>query len=226
VLIVADILKNDWNDVLGQEMEKPYYMELKEFLEEEYRTEKVFPEKQNIFNALNSTSFQDVKVVLLGQDPYHGEGQAHGLSFSVGKDVKIPPSLRNIYKELQDDIGCEIPEHGNLSKWTEQGVLLLNTVLTVREGKAHSHKSKGWETFTDKVIENLNNRKKPVVFMLWGRPAQEKLKLIDSEKHFIIMSPHPSPLSARKGFFGSKPFSRANEWLRKNGEEEIDWCID
>jgi uracil-DNA glycosylase len=225
VLIVADILKNDWNDVLEQEMGKPYYSELEEFLEEEYRTGRIFPEKQNIFNALNSTPFKDVKVVLLGQDPYHGEGQAHGLSFSVGKDVKIPPSLRNIYKELHDDIGCDIPEYGNLSKWTEQGVLLLNTVLTVREGKAHSHKGKGWETFTDKVIEHLNNREKPLVFMLWGRPAQEKLKLIDSEKHFVIQSPHPSPFSARKGFFGSKPFSRTNEWLRNNGEKEIDWCI-
>ncbi|WP_421382202.1 uracil-DNA glycosylase [Bacillus salacetis] len=223
---MTNILKNDWNDVLGEEMEKPYYVELQEFLEQEYSSEKIFPEKQNIFNALNSTAFNDVKVVLLGQDPYHGEGQAHGLSFSVGRDVKVPPSLRNIYKELHDDIGCDIPDHGNLSKWTEQGVLLLNTVLTVREGKAHSHKGKGWETFTDKVIEKLSNREKPLVFMLWGRPAQEKLKLIDNEKHFVIQSPHPSPFSARKGFFGSKPFSRTNQWLRKNGEEEIDWCIE
>ncbi|WP_456274863.1 uracil-DNA glycosylase [Bacillus sp. AK031] len=211
---------------MGNELEKPYYLKLREFLKEEYRTQKIFPEKQNIFNALNSTSYSETKVVLLGQDPYHGEGQAHGLSFSVGKGVKIPPSLRNIYKELHQDIGCEIPEHGNLSKWTEQGVLLLNTVLTVREGKAHSHRGKGWETFTDKVIEELNNRDKPLVFMLWGRPAQEKLKLIDSGRHFIIQSPHPSPFSASKGFFGSKPFSRANEWLKKMGEGEIDWCIE
>ncbi|WP_409252304.1 uracil-DNA glycosylase [Bacillus sp. SCS-153A] len=222
---MAGILQNDWADVLETELEKPYYVKLQKYLEEEYETEKVFPEKKNIFNALNSTSFYDTKVVLLGQDPYHGEGQAHGLSFSVEKDVKIPPSLRNIYKELHDDIGCGIPSHGNLSKWTSQGVLLLNTVLTVREGQAHSHKGKGWETFTDKVIEHLNHREKPVVFMLWGRPAQEKLKLIDSKKHFVIQSPHPSPLSARKGFFGSKPFSRANEWLKKNGEKEIDWCL-
>ncbi|EDL63688.1 uracil-DNA glycosylase [Bacillus sp. SG-1] len=220
MLIVAAILKNDWNDVLEKELEKPYFTRLTEFLEEEFKTEKIYPEKQNVFNALNSTSFTDTKVVLLGQDPYHGEGQAHGLSFSVGKSVKIPPSLRNIYKELHDDLGCDIPDHGNLSKWADQGVLLLNTVLTVREGKAHSHKGKGWETFTDKVIEHLNDREKPLVFMLWGRPAQEKLKLIDSDKHFVIQSPHPSPLSARKGFFGSKPFSRANEWLKKNGRKK------
>jgi uracil-DNA glycosylase len=226
VLIVADKFKNDWNDVLGNELKKPYYLKLREFLKEEYETQNIFPEKQNVFHALNSTSYTETKVVLLGQDPYHGEGQAHGLSFSVGKDVKVPPSLRNIYKELHHDIGCEIPEHGNLNKWTEQGVLLLNTVLTVREGKAHSHRGKGWETFTDKVIEELNNRDKPLVFMLWGRPAQEKLKLIDSEKHFVIQSPHPSPFSASKGFFGSKPFSQANEWLEKMGEEQIDWCIE
>jgi uracil-DNA glycosylase len=223
---VAGILKNDWNNVLKTEMEKTYFDELQGFLEKEYQTEKIFPEKQNIFHALNSTPFSEVKVVLLGQDPYHGEGQAHGLSFSVRKGVRVPPSLKNIYKELHEDIGCRIPDHGNLSKWTEQGVLLLNTVLTVREGKAHSHKGKGWETFTDKVIEQLNNREKPLVFMLWGRPAQEKLKLIDSSKHFVIQSPHPSPFSARKGFFGSKPFSRANEWLKKNGGKEIDWCIE
>jgi uracil-DNA glycosylase len=223
---VTDNFTNDWNDVLKTEMEKPYFINLEEYLEEEYRTQRVFPEKSNIFNAMNSTAYKDAKVVLLGQDPYHGEGQAHGLSFSVEKGVKVPPSLRNIYKELHDDIGCEEPEHGNLSKWTEEGVLLLNTVLTVRQGKAHSHKGKGWETFTDKVIEHLNHRKKPLVFMLWGRPAQEKLKLIDTEKHFVIQSPHPSPFSARKGFFGSRPFSRANEWLKRNGEEEIDWCIE
>lgn len=223
---MADILKNDWNDVVGSELEKPYYLELREFLKEEYKAQKVFPDKQNIFNALNSTSYTGVKVVLLGQDPYHGEGQAHGLSFSVGRDVRIPPSLRNIYKELHNDIGCEIPSHGNLNKWTEQGVLLLNTVLTVREGKAHSHRGKGWETFTDKVIERLNERETPLVFMLWGRPAQEKLKLINSDKHFVIQSPHPSPFSASKGFFGSKPFSRANDWLNKIGEKEINWCIE
>ncbi|RIW29124.1 uracil-DNA glycosylase [Bacillus salacetis] len=223
---MAGILRNDWNHVLENETEKTYFHELQEFLENEYRTEEVFPEKQNIFNALNSTPYNEVKVVLLGQDPYHGRGQAQGLSFSVGKDVRIPPSLKNIYRELHDDIGCGIPDHGNLSKWSEQGVLLLNTVLTVREGQAHSHKGQGWETFTDKVIELLNNRENPLVFMLWGRPAQEKLKLIDSSRHFVIQSPHPSPFSARKGFFGSKPFSRANEWLKENGGEEIDWCIE
>lgn len=223
---MADDFTNDWNDVLKEEMEKAYFASMREFLEEEYRTQKVFPERRNIFNAMNSTAYKDAKVVLLGQDPYHGEGQAHGLSFSVEKGVKVPPSLRNIFKELQDDIGCEKPEHGNLSKWTEQGVLLLNTVLTVRQGKAHSHKGKGWETFTDKVIQHLNHREKPLVFMLWGRPAQEKLNLIDTEKHLVIQSPHPSPFSARKGFFGSRPFSRANEWLKRNGEEEIDWCIE
>ncbi|MGM0843459.1 MAG: uracil-DNA glycosylase [Bacillota bacterium] len=223
---MADNFSNDWDSVLRTEMEEPYFIKMESFLEEEYRTQNIFPVKKNVFNAFNFTAYQDVKVVLLGQDPYHGEGQAHGLSFSVEKDVKVPPSLRNIYKELHDDIGCKVPDHGNLSKWTGQGVLLLNTVLTVRKGKAHSHKGKGWETFTDKVIQHLNNREKPVVFMLWGRPAQEKAKLIDTGKHFVIQSPHPSPLSARKGFFGSQPFSRANEWLKKNGEEEIDWCID
>ncbi|WP_113927237.1 uracil-DNA glycosylase [Bacillus sp. P14.5] len=223
---MADNFTNDWNDVLKDEMDKPYFLNLQEFLDEEYKTQKIFPEQNDIFNAMNSTAFQDVKVVLLGQDPYHGAGQAHGLSFSVEENVKVPPSLRNIYKELHEDIGCEIPGHGNLSKWTGQGVLLLNTVLTVRKGKAHSHKGKGWETFTDQVIEHLNHREEPVVFMLWGKPAQEKLKLIDAEKHFVIQSPHPSPFSARKGFFGSRPFSRANDWLKKNGEEEIDWCIE
>lgn len=211
---------------MAEEFEKAYYLDLREFLLEEYQTRTVYPEKEDIFNALRFTDYDDVKVVILGQDPYHGQGQAHGLSFSVKPGVKIPPSLRNIFKELNADLGCEIPDHGYLKKWAEQGVLLLNTVLTVREGEAHSHRGKGWECFTDKVITLLNEREKPVIFILWGKPAQTKLKWIDEEKHNIIMSVHPSPLSARRGFFGSKPFSKVNELLKEQGEQEIDWQIE
>lgn len=221
-----NILHNGWAPLLSGEFEKPYYEELREFLKLEYEKETIYPPKEGIFNSLHYTDYSDVKVVLLGQDPYHGPGQAQGLSFSVKPGVAIPPSLRNIFKELNNDLGCSIPSHGYLKKWADQGVLMLNTVLTVREGRAHSHRGKGWETFTDKVITLLNEREKPVIFLLWGKPAQEKMKLIDKEKHVIITSPHPSPLSARRGFFGSRPFSKVNENLRQLGEQEIDWQID
>jgi uracil-DNA glycosylase len=220
------LLNNGWEHLLAGEFEKAYYLDLREFLIEEYRTMTVYPEKDDIFNALRSTDYKDVKVVILGQDPYHGPGQAHGMSFSVKPGVKIPPSLRNIFKELKADLGYEVPDNGYLKKWADQGVLLLNTVLTVREGEANSHKGKGWEHFTDKVITLLNEREKPVIFILWGKPAQSKLKLIDENKHKIIMSVHPSPLSARRGFFGSKPFSKVNELLKEQGEHEIDWQIE
>ena len=219
-------MQNGWAPLLAEEFEKAYYLDLREFLMEEYQNKTVYPDKEDIFNALRYTDYDKVKVVILGQDPYHGPGQAHGLSFSVKPGVAIPPSLRNMFKELKADLGCEIPNHGYLKKWADQGVLLLNTVLTVRKGEAHSHKGKGWETFTDKVITLLNDRQEPVIFILWGKPAQSKLKLIDESKHKIITSAHPSPLSARRGFFGSKPFSRVNEILREWGRQEIDWQID
>lgn len=219
------ILTNDWAPLLEDEFEKEYYQRLREFLKVEYKTKIVYPDMYDIFNALHYTPYEKVKVVLLGQDPYHGPNQAHGLSFSVKPHVPLPPSLKNIFKELHDDLGCYIPNNGCLIPWARQGVLLLNTVLTVRQGEAHSHRGKGWEQFTDRVISILNNREKPVVFMLWGRPAQSKLPLIDQTKHFIIRSPHPSPLSANRGFFGSRPFSKANRFLREIGEKEIDWQI-
>jgi uracil-DNA glycosylase len=220
------ILNNGWGTLLAEEFEKPYYLQLRDFLKDEYLSETVFPEMDDIFNALCFTDYKDVKVVILGQDPYHGPGQAHGLSFSVKPGIALPPSLRNIFKELKDDLACEIPDNGFLKKWADQGVLLLNTVLTVRKGDANSHRGKGWETFTDQVITLLSEREKPVIFILWGKPAQSKLKLIDESRHKIILSVHPSPLSARRGFFGSKPFSKVNELLREQGEEEIDWQIE
>lgn len=219
------IFQNDWQTVLGNEFEKPYYRKLRQFLKEEYETKTIYPAKEDIFNALHYTSYEDVKVVLLGQDPYHGPNQAHGLSFSVQPGVKAPPSLRNIFKELQDDLGLPIPPDGYLKSWADKGVLLLNTVLTVRDGEAHSHKGMGWETFTDTVIQSLNEKDEPVVFLLWGRPAQSKLPLIDTTKHYVLTSAHPSPLSARRGFFGSKPFSKTNELLRSAGRSEIDWSL-
>ncbi|EHL77261.1 MULTISPECIES: uracil-DNA glycosylase [Bacillus] len=219
------ILSNDWAPLLEEEFEKEYYLRLREFLKKEYQTRIVYPDMYDIFNALHFTPYKNVKVVLLGQDPYHGPNQAHGLSFSVKPNVPIPPSLKNIFQELHDDLGCYIPDNGCLIPWARQGVLLLNTVLTVRQGEAHSHRGKGWEQFTDRVISLINNREKPAVFILWGRPAQSKLPLIDQTKHFIIRSPHPSPLSANRGFFGSRPFSKANRFLREIGETEIDWQI-
>jgi len=221
-----NIFKNDWQDVLIEEFEKPYYQQLKAFLLEEYTHNVIYPNKENLWNAFHVTSFEKVKVVILGQDPYHGVGQAHGLSFSVQDDVKIPPSLRNMLKELQSDLGCVLPKHGNLTKWAQQGVLLLNTVLTVRQGAAHSHKGQGWEQFSDAVIRKLSDRKKPIVFVLWGKPAQLKRALINTSRHVIIETAHPSPLSAYRGFFGSKPYSKINEHLIDLGHEPIDFCLE
>ncbi|RAL21039.1 uracil-DNA glycosylase [Thermoflavimicrobium daqui] len=222
---MRDYLTNDWSSILKEEFTKPYFQELETFLEEEYKTQVIYPKREEIFSALQLTSYTNTKVVILGQDPYHGEGQAHGLSFSVKPGVKLPPSLRNIYKELQADLGCSIPNHGHLVKWAKQGVLMLNTVLTVRDGKPNSHKKKGWEIFTNQVITALNQREQPIVFILWGKPAQEKKALITNSHHFIIESAHPSPLAAKKGFFNSKPFSKTNEFLHNIGSETIDWQI-
>ena len=222
---MAAILKNDWAELLNPEFEKPYYLKLRQFLIEEYRRHTVYPDMYDIFNALHYTPYAAVKVCILGQDPYHGPGQAHGLCFSVKPGVPPPPSLQNIFKELHDDLGCPIPDHGCLEHWARQGVLLLNTALTVRAGQANSHRGKGWEQFTDRVIELLNDREKPVVFMLWGRNAQDKRAMIDTSRHLVIESAHPSPFSADRGFFGSRPFSRANRFLEQVGMEPIDWTI-
>ncbi|KIO69336.1 hypothetical protein B4065_1447 [Caldibacillus thermoamylovorans] len=219
------ILKNDWAPLLEEEFSKPYYLRLREFLKQEYKHYRIYPDMYDIFNALHYTAFADVKVVILGQDPYHGPNQAHGLSFSVKPGVPLPPSLKNIFLELQADLGCTPPSSGYLVPWTKQGVLLLNTVLTVREGQAHSHQGKGWEIFTDRVIEILNRKSNPVVYILWGSAAQMKQQLIDTNKHFIIKAPHPSPLSAHRGFFGSKPFSKTNSILKTIGQTEINWQL-
>ncbi|WP_019121269.1 uracil-DNA glycosylase [Brevibacillus massiliensis] len=218
-------LGNDWETLLEADFQADYYVRLQRFLDEQYRHEVVYPERDELFTALRLTSYADTKVVILGQDPYHGPGQAHGLSFSVKPGAKIPPSLKNIYKELQDDLGCYIPNNGYLVKWAEQGVLLLNTVLTVRAGSPNSHKGIGWENLTDRIIQLVNRREKPAVFILWGNHAQEKRPLIDENRHCILSSAHPSPFSARKGFFGSKPFSAANHFLQKIGSTPIDWQI-
>lgn len=222
---MAVLLQNDWAPRLEAEFELPYYRELREYLKREYGTQTVYPAMHDIFNALHLTSFDEVKAVILGQDPYHGPGQAHGLSFSVKPGIDVPPSLQNMYKELASDLGCRIPRHGYLQHWAEQGVLLLNAVLTVRSGLPNSHRGKGWERITDRVIAELNERDRPVVFLLWGANAQEKGRLIDESKHCVIRSPHPSPLSAHRGFFGSRPFSRTNAFLRSIGSEEIDWQL-
>lgn len=222
---MKELLTNDWEPILKAEFNKPYFIQMGEFLAKEYAEQVVYPAKVEIFNALNMTSFEDVKVVILGQDPYHGPNQAHGLSFSVQPGVKIPPSLRNIYQELHSDLGLLIPNHGHLVKWAEQGVLMLNTVLTVRAGEANSHQGIGWEQFTERVIESLNEKSDPVVYFLWGASAQKKERLIDTSKHLVIKSPHPSPLSSYRGFFGSKPFSQANQHLEQAGLKPIDWQI-
>ncbi len=219
------ILKNDWHEMVGGEFTKPYYLQLRQFLIQEYKTRTIYPDMYEIYSALHYTPYRKTKVVILGQDPYHGPGQAHGLSFSVKPGVSIPPSLQNIFIELHHDLGCKVPNHGYLVKWAEQGVLLLNTVLTVRRGVANSHRGKGWEYFTDRVIQVLNEREKPCVFILWGRNAQQKKALITRPHHLIIESAHPSPYSADRGFFGSRPFSRTNQFLRQMGETEIDWEI-
>lgn len=219
-------LEKSWNKHLGDEFKKPYMEKLLAFLEEEKNAGKtVYPSEEHIFEAFRLTPLDKVKVVILGQDPYHGEGQAHGLCFSVNKNIKVPPSLVNIFKELKDDLNIEIPKHGNLESWAKQGVLLLNTVLTVEDGKAGSHHKKGWEKFTDKVIEVLNNEKEHLVFILWGSPAHKKALHVDEKKHFILRSVHPSPLSVYRGFIGSKPFSQANAYLKKHHLPEIDWSI-
>lgn len=216
---------NDWDEVLEGEFEKEYYLKLREFLKQEYFTRRIFPDMYDIFNAFRYTPYKDVKAVIIGQDPYHGEGQAHGLCFSVREGIEKPPSLKNIFKELKEDTGFTEPGNGTLTKWAEDGVLLLNAVLTVREGQANSHQGKGWEIFTDTVISHLNKREKPMVFILWGRNARNKKTLITNPAHMILEAAHPSPLSAYNGFFGCHHFSKTNEFLKANGIEEINWQI-
>ena len=217
---------NDWDELLAGEFEKPYYQKLRTFLAEEYRSGKVYPPMNSIFNALRNSSYKNTKVVILGQDPYHQPGQAHGLCFSVNRGVKTPPSLVNIYKELESDMGIAPASHGCLSAWASQGVLLLNTVLTVRDSQPNSHKGKGWEFFTDQVISLLNEREKPMVFILWGANAKAKETLITNNRHLILAGAHPSPLSAYNGFFGGKYFSRANHFLELTGQQPIDWALE
>ena len=219
-------INGDWLEALKDEFKKDYYKQLCEKVNEEYRTRLIFPPANDIFNAFHLTPLKDVKVVILGQDPYHGNNQAHGLCFSVKPEVEIPPSLVNIYKELHDDLGCTIPDHGYLVKWAKQGVLMLNTVLTVRAHQANSHRGIGWEEFTDAAIRVLNTQDRPIVFILWGRPAQMKKAMLNNPKHLILEAPHPSPLSSYRGFFGSRPFSKTNQFLEANGVEPIDWQID
>ena len=220
------MIENDWLAELESEFQKPYYKNLYEFVRTEYNTGQVFPPADDIFNAFHLTPLSKVKVVIIGQDPYHDVGQAHGLCFSVKPEVKIPPSLVNIYKELHDDLGCTIPNNGYLVKWADQGILMLNTVLTVRAHQANSHRGKGWEEFTDAAIRALNKQDRPIVFILWGRPAKKKKKMLNNPKHLILKAAHPSPLSAHNGFFGSRPFSQTNKFLQENGIEPIDWQIE
>ena len=220
------MIENDWLDALGEEFRKPYYKELYEFVKQEYNTTEVFPPAEDIFNAFHFTPLSEVKVVIIGQDPYHNIGQAHGLCFSVKPEVDIPPSLVNIYQELHEDLGCDIPNNGYLVKWAKQGVLMLNTVLTVRAHMANSHHGKGWEEFTDAAIKALNEQDSPIVFLLWGRPAQMKKKMLNNPNHLILEAPHPSPLSAYRGFFGCKHFSKTNEFLQSRGIAPIDWQIE
>ena len=216
---------NDWDRILDGEFEKEYYVLLRDFLKKEYATRTIYPSMYDIFNALKATPYEKTKVVLLGQDPYHGPGQAHGMCFSVQRGVPQPPSLVNIFKELQDDCGCAIPSHGYLEEWAEQGVLMLNAVLTVRAGEANSHQKMGWEIFTDNVIRKLNERETPMVFLLWGANAQRKESFLTNPAHLVLKAPHPSPLSSYRGFFGCRHFSKANEFLEKNGLTPIDWQI-
>ncbi len=221
------MIVNDWQPAIQAEFKKPYYKELYQFVKEEYRTHVIYPPSDDIFNALHLTPLSEVKVLILGQDPYHNDHQAHGLSFSVLPDQKeIPPSLQNIYKELADDMECYIPNNGFLEKWAKQGVLLLNTVLTVRAHQANSHQGRGWEQFTDAVIQAVNAQDRPVVYMLWGKPAQTKIPMLNNPKHLILKAPHPSPLSAYRGFFGCRHFSQANAFLTAHGAKPIDWQIE
>lgn len=215
---------NDWDSILAAEFEKEYYGKLRTFLTEEYETQRIYPPQPDVFNALRYSSYADTKVVILGQDPYHQEGQAHGLCFSVNKGVKIPPSLGNIYKELQADLGIQPPQHGYLASWAQQGVLLLNVVLTVRDSQPNSHKGRGWEIFTDAVIKKLNEREKPMVFILWGANAKAKEVLLTNNRHLILTGSHPSPLAAHTGFFGGQYFSRANRFLELENQEPINWA--
>ena len=220
------MISNDWLPALKDEFKKDYYKELFAFVKDEYSKRVVYPPSDDIFNALHLTPLNEVKVLILGQDPYFNERQAHGLCFSVQPGVDIPPSLQNIYAELQSDLGCYIPNNGYLTKWAKQGVLLLNTVLTVRAHEPNSHQGRGWEKFTDAIIEKVNEQDRPIVYMLWGRPAQNKMKMLNNPKHLILTAPHPSPLSAYRGFFGCKHFSQANDFLQKNGIAPIDWQIE
>lgn len=223
---MKNLLNSDWRNILSREFDQEYFVEMNDFLDSEYNSTQIFPPKEQIFNAFNYTTYEGCKVVILGQDPYHDVNQAHGLCFSVQKGVKIPPSLRNIYKELNHDLGCDIPSHGNLEKWAKQDVLLLNAVLTVRAHEAGSHAKIGWHKFTDAVITCMNERSNPIIFVLWGNFAKTKKKLITNDKHIIIESAHPSPLAARRGFFESKPFSKINEELASLNQELIDWQIE
>lgn len=216
---------NDWDEILKGEFEKEYYLLLRDFLKKEYGTQVIYPSMYDIFNAQKATAFGDVKVVILGQDPYHGPGQAHGMCFSVKKGVAPPPSLVNIFKELESDCGCQLPSHGCLESWAAQGVLLLNTVLTVRAGQPNSHKGMGWEIYTDNVIRKLNERQEPMVFMLWGANARSKKLYVTNPAHLILEAPHPSPLSAYRGFFGCGHFSKANRFLQEHGMEPVDWQL-
>ena len=219
-------IANDWLEPLQAEFKKPYYAKLYRTMKEEYSTRQIFPAADDIFTAFELTPLSEVKVVILGQDPYHNVGQAHGLCFSVKPDVDIPPSLVNIYQELQSDLGCYIPNNGYLVKWASQGVLMLNTVLTVRAHQANSHRGMGWEEFTDAAIRILNEQDRPIVFILWGSPAQKKAQMLNNPRHLILKAPHPSPLSAYRGFFGSRPFSQTNDFLKANGLQPIDWQIE
>ena len=219
-------IQNDWLQPLSPEFKKPYYGELYKKIKEEYSNRQIFPPADEIFTAFELTPLSEVKVVIIGQDPYHGDGQAHGLCFSVKPDIETPPSLVNIYKELNSDLGCFIPNHGYLIKWANQGVLMLNTVLTVRAHQANSHRGIGWEQFTDAAIRVLNEQDRPIVYLLWGKPAQMKKSMLNNPNHLILEAPHPSPLSAYRGFFGCKHFSRTNEFLKENGLEPIDWQIE
>lgn len=220
-------IQNDWLQAVGGEFRKPYYKELYDFVKEEYSTRVIYPPADDIFNALHLTPLKEVKVVILGQDPYHNEHQAHGFSFSVLPDQReIPPSLQNIYKELHDDLGCYIPDNGYLEKWARQGVLMLNTVLTVRAHQANSHQGHGWEQFTDAILEAVNQEDRPIVYLLWGRPAQSKIPMLTNPKHLILKAPHPSPLSAYRGFFGCRHFSQTNAFLESHGAAPIDWQIE
>jgi uracil-DNA glycosylase len=220
------LISYSWKKLLADEFERLYFKKLMSFLDEEQSSQIVYPSEHDVFNAFNTTSFEKIKVVILGQDPYHGKGQAHGLAFSVKENVSFPPSLRNIFQEYSSDLGYKAPSSGNLTKWAEEGVFLLNTVLTVRANEANSHKNMGWETFTDSVIKLISEGREHIVFILWGKPAQQKAKLIDQERHLILKSSHPSPLSSYRGFFGSCPFTKTNNYLKECGIEEVDWKLD